>query len=102
MPAAGQFQSATYGLRRYFQGTDHREPEPGQYHVRPGFELAALAEAVESTGLTVIQADYTFGSIAMLAHTIYELTRSHSKLWQLSVLPALMAIGWLEAHRKRP
>lgn len=101
-PAAGRFQSATYGLRRYFQEADHRDPEAGQYHVRLGFELSALAKAVENAGLTVIQADYTFGSIAMLAHTIYEVMRSRSKLGQLSVLPALMAIGWLDAQRKHP
>lgn len=100
-PAAGRFQSARYGLRRYFHETADREPEAGQYHVRPGFELEALAKAVASTGLTVTHAEYTFGSLAMLAHTIYEVARSRSKSWQLSLLPALMALGWLDAHRKR-
>ena len=101
-PAAGRFQSESYGIRRYFHETAEFEPEAGQYHVRTGFELEALAKAVASTGLAVTHAEYTFGSLAMLAHSIYEVTRPRSKFWQLSVLPALMTLGWLDAHRKRP
>lgn len=96
-PAAGRFQGATFGLRRFF-----RPAEPGiqqvrgQLHVRPGFELKQLISAVEEVGMTVDDARYTFGPLAMFAHTIYEATRS-SSLWLATTFPLLMTLGWVDS-----
>lgn len=98
-PAAGRFQSNRYGFRRFSRRGIPRQDGRGQRPARPGFDMRALCEALTGCGLAVDRAEYTFGPLAMLAHTIYEVTRSRSKLWQFCSFPALMGLGWVDSRR---
>ena len=97
-PAAGRFQSSTFGLRRLMPARTATTLERGQSHVRTGFLLSELAKTVERHGLRVDHAQFTFGPPAMLAHTLYELTRSHT-IMTAATFPFLMLAAWLDAQR---
>ena len=68
----------------------------GHDHVRPGFVLDQLKEEINDLGLEAIKANYTFGRASMHAHTIYEWTRSRSKVWQIVTLFPLMSVASIE------
>ena len=99
-PAAGRFQSSTFGLRRYLGTGTPSMREGGQLHIRTGFEFAELVRSVENAGLFIVEARYTFGSLSMFAHTIYEATRPCSKVLQIVTFPLLIALGWLDDQVK--
>jgi len=100
-PADTVYQSETWGLRRFMKN-DHEGHESdldhgdGHDHVRPGFVLDELKEEIARLGLKVIKANHTFGRASMHAHTIYEWSRSRSKVWQVITLPPLMAVASIE------
>lgn len=98
-PAIGRFQSNKYGLRRYFREDLASTHEKGQFHVRAGFSLTKLRNALTNAGFNTIDVQYTFGKLSMLAHTFYEVTRSRSRIWQLASLPLLMMLGWFDAQK---
>lgn len=97
-PADTFFQSPTWGLRKIMQSKEleSASSEKGQYHVRSGFVLDDLAQEIEDLGFDVLEKRYTFGPIAMFAHTIYEWTRSRSKAWQIVTLYPLLLMGYLD------
>ena len=97
-PAANSFQSGTWGLRRFVHPEIKTTSlhDQGQYHVRPGFNLEELAGEIENLGFHVLKKNYTFGFIAMFAHTIYEWTRSRSKIWQIVTLWPLLGLSYLD------
>ena len=97
-PADTIYQSDTWGLRRFMKNSheDHVNHGDGHDHVRPGFLLNQLKEEIADLGLKVIKANYTFGPASMHAHTIYEWTRSRSKVWQIITLPPLMSVASIE------
>ncbi|MBC7262133.1 MAG: class I SAM-dependent methyltransferase [Chloroflexi bacterium] len=104
-PAKGRFngeEGGRFGLRRF--GEKPPSPvsrEKGQYHVHPGFEIGQLEECLTRHGLMVERSEFTFGVLAMFAHTIYEKTRSRSLCMLLS-FPFLMLMGLIDwfLHRK--
>lgn len=97
-PADNYFQSPNWGLRRFMHAEERGtvNEEVGQYHIRSGYDLDKLAGKIESMGFTIYSKHYTFGPIAMFAHTIYEWTRSRSKIWQIITLWPLVALGYLD------
>jgi trans-aconitate methyltransferase len=97
-PADTVYQSETWGLRRFMKNgyEGHVSHHDGHDHVRPGFVLDQLKEEIADLGLAVTKATYTFGRASMHAHTIYEWTRSRSKVWQILTLFPLMSIASIE------
>ncbi len=95
-PAEGKFQASEFGFRKWAKSS--KSPlikEKGQYHVRSGFRLADLVLSLEKYRLTPELTQYTFGPFAMLAHTIYELSRSRS-LYMIGTFPFLYGIGLMD------
>ncbi len=97
-PADNLFQSPTWGLRSFIHSENRgiSSYEKGQFHVRLGFNLDELTSEVKALGLHILDQRYTFGPIAMFAHTIYEWTRSRSKIWQIITLWPLLIFGYLD------
>lgn len=97
-PAENQFQSSTWGLRRFInpENTEISHREKGQYHVRLGFNLDGLISEIEALGFDILSQRYTFGPVAMFAHTVYEWTRPRSKIWRLITLWPLLILGYLD------
>ena len=97
-PADNVYQTETFGLRSFMKNghEGHLKHGDGHDHVRPGFVLAQLKREIADLGLDVIKANYTFGRASMHAHTIYEWTRSRSKVWQIMTLLPLMSVASLE------
>jgi 2-polyprenyl-3-methyl-5-hydroxy-6-metoxy-1,4-benzoquinol methylase len=97
-PADNSFQSPTWGLRKFMHSEKEgiTSQEKGQYHIRPGFKLDELTGEIEVLGFYILNNHYTFGTIAMFAHNIYEWTRSRSKIWQIVTLYPLLLIGYLD------
>jgi 2-polyprenyl-3-methyl-5-hydroxy-6-metoxy-1,4-benzoquinol methylase len=89
------FQSERFGLRKFMHQHDDRT-EPGQYHARPGYTLPNLQTHLQQLGLTITVSKYTFGWLAMHAHTVYEACRSRTILKLLSYI-LLLPIGILDA-----
>lgn len=95
-PADGKFQTSNLGLRRFAKSDESpTSNDVGQYHVRPGFDLSDLADCLERHGLKVESKRYTFGYLAMLAHTVYERTRSRS-LFMVLTFPLLILAGLID------
>lgn len=100
-PAAGRFQESDFGIRQFRSISAYPATlERGQYHVRPGFQLADLAKAFERREMIIERAEHTFGVLAMHAHTIYELTRSHP-FYAFATFPLLMGGGLVDWHLPR-
>lgn len=98
-PADNCFQSPNYGLRKYFKNINDINEiiiEKGQYHIHPGFEVGKLQSAIENSGLMMTRFKFTFGPTAMIAHNIYEWTRSRSKFWQLISSLPLRFLGFFD------
>lgn len=97
-PAEGKYQADDFGLRR-FSRQPKMQPmqEQGQYHVRSGFQISDLISCMKQNCLDVELADYTFGNLAMLAHTAYEYTRSHT-FYTLIIFPLLFILGIIDWH----
>ncbi len=97
-PADNTFQSTTWGLRRFINSENKgiNPYEKGQYHVRSGFNLDRLTSEIEALGFHIRNRHYTFGPIAMFAHTVYEWTRSRSKIWLIITLWPLLILGYLD------
>lgn len=98
-PSAGLYTSESFGLRRAF----HKPPpvnghrQKGQYHVRDGFDKDELVNACRDLGVNVELATYTFGALAMHAHTVYEITRSRAWPTLLTFLP-LFSLGYVDSN----
>jgi 2-polyprenyl-3-methyl-5-hydroxy-6-metoxy-1,4-benzoquinol methylase len=103
-PADTVYQSETWGLRRFIKNGHggHVSHGDGHDHVRPGFGLDQLKQEITDLGLAVTKAKYTFGRASMHAHTIYEWTRSRSKVWQIITLLPLLSIASIEAVLPEP
>jgi len=97
-PANNSFQSSRWGLRKfiYRESNKNKNLEKGQYHVRSGFNADSLAREIEDLRFDVVMQRYTFGPIAMFAHTIYEWTRTRSKILQFFTLWPLLIFGYLD------
>jgi len=95
-PAEGKFQADNFGLRKFAaQPEGHSEREQGQYHVRSGFQVSDLVACMKRNELIPDLTTYTFGPLAMLAHTVYEHTRSRS-LYMLITFPLLFILGMFD------
>jgi 2-polyprenyl-3-methyl-5-hydroxy-6-metoxy-1,4-benzoquinol methylase len=95
-PAAGKYTSDTFGLRRICSNRQQDTRPIFQRHARPGFEREALHQAIQKVGLEIELSRYTFGELAMHAHTIYEITRHRTAL-RLLTFPILIMLGVVDA-----
>lgn len=69
----------------------------GSIMFREGFLLPDLITCLEREGLRISTAQYTFGNIAMQAHTLCERFRGTSNLLQALSFPFLIATGILDS-----
>jgi SAM-dependent methyltransferase len=76
-PHRGRFQNSAFGLRRWFRSREETIPAVRQGHVREGF-LPEDFCMLEHFGLTY-EVTYTFGPLAMWAHTLFEAYRGRSR-----------------------
>lgn len=98
-PAAGKYTGSSFGLRKLRRRPQADTREPFQRHTRLGFEREVLHQALHQAGLEIEESRYTFGWLAMHAHTIYEITRSRTAL-RLLTFPFLMSLGIVDALRQ--
>jgi len=95
-PSDTRFQEPQFGIRRFGRQSHWSNTlEKGQFHVRPGFQLTDLVETIQRHQLAIERIEYTFGPLAMHAHTIYEFTRTR-KPYMLATYGLLMGIGLLD------
>jgi SAM-dependent methyltransferase len=96
-PAAGPYQAANQGLRRFNRVRPDDRQGKGQAHVREGFTLAELRAGLEAAGLEIRLGSHGFGPIAMWWHTVFELVRPYyMPFWACVTLPALSITALLE------
>lgn len=94
-PAADRFQKDNFGLRKIREPAKKITPlEKGQYHVREGFTKVELSNCLIKNGLDP-KLKWTFGPLAMYAHTIYEMTRSRSS-FMVATFPFLISLGLID------
>jgi SAM-dependent methyltransferase len=91
-PAISKYTSPQFGLRRWL---NKNRPLPSYLHVRLGLSKSELEQLCAKNGLHIEHLDYTFGELAMHAHTIYEQTRSRT-LFILAAFPFLFLCGILD------
>jgi SAM-dependent methyltransferase len=93
-PHRGRFQSPQFGLRRFRRSAEGaRSPE----HVREGFEPRDF-EWLKELGEDY-QIAFTFGSLAMWLHTVFEWYRSRSWFWRVVFTPPLYALAIVDSQR---
>jgi len=97
-PHQGRFQASYFGLRRWFRLKEETMPAVGQGHVREGF-LPGDFCGLKDLGLSY-EVTFTFGPLAMWAHTVFEAYRGRSRYWHVVLTPLLFALGRLDAQWK--
>ena len=95
-PHRGQFQTSGFGLRRWVNVGKETTAAIGLGHVRDGF-LPEDFCGLKDLGLAY-EVTYTFGSLAMWAHTLFEAYRERSRYWHVVLTPLLFALGRLDAQ----
>jgi len=64
--------------------------------VKASYEQQDLEDKVTSAGFQIIQENITFGYLAMVAHTVFELIRSKSRIYQYFLLPFLLFLVYFD------
>jgi SAM-dependent methyltransferase len=90
-PQAGQYQGARFGLRKLLRRLQLGHSE----HEHEGFVPSDFA-ILDKLGLDH-RVMHTFGPWAMNLHTVFEVYRSHSRLWWLFLTPLLLLFSRLES-----
>jgi len=102
VPHKGKFQETSFGLRRFVRSGNHannqREQALGASHIHDGLEEKDF-EILKVLGVDYNVA-YTFGPVAMWAHTLFEMYRGSRRYWHLLCTPLLGLIARAETTRR--
>ena len=100
-PAKGPYQSESFGYRRFRRGLKKREmtnDEAGTSHVRSGFSVSALTSCMAAQSMSHIKIRHTFGYLGMIGHTLFELYRGSSLMWNLLFAPIVFSVAALDYY----